>query len=233
MKRFNRDRISTFLQVLLVIFLFGYSAVQGNPDSKENKIGQSSAFFTGDVELNAQMLDLWEQHVAWTRNVMLCIVDELPGTAQAIERLQQNKTEIGNSIKPYYGDAAGNELTELLQAHVSISVEVMTFAKAGKQTELQEANNRWYENADAIASFLAGVNSYWATDNIQLIIKDQLRFTTTQAVCRINKDYAADIIAYDKAHADVLQMAVIFAEGIANQFPEKKNPVADVLMINQ
>ena len=233
MKRFTRDSISTFLQVLLVIFLFGYSAVKGNPESKENTITHSTSAFTRDVELNAQMIDLWEQHVVWNRNVMLCIVDELPGTAEAIERLQQNKTEIGNSIKPYYGDLAGNELTELLQAHVSISVEVMTFAKAGKHTELQDANNRWYENADAIASFLADLNSYWATDKIQLIIKDQLRFTTTQAVCRINKDYPADIIAYDKAHADVLMMAEIFADGIANQFPDKMNPVADVHMITQ
>lgn len=232
MKHFTRDGISTFLQVLLVIFLFGYSAVKGNPESKENAIANSTASFTGDVALTAQMLDLWEQHVAWNRNVMLCIVDELPGTAEAIERLQQNKIEIGNSIKPFYGNAAGDELTELLQAHVSISVEVMRFAKEEKHSKLQEANDRWYANADAIASFLADINSYWATDEIQLIIKDQLRFTTTQAVCRINKDYPADIIAYDKAHADVLQMAEIFADGIANQFPEKINPVADVLMIN-
>jgi hypothetical protein len=232
MKRITKDSISTFLQVLLVIFLFGYSAVKGNPESKENTIAHSTSVFTGDVELNAQMVDLWEQHVAWNRNVMLCIVDELPGTAEAIERLQQNKIEIGNFIKPFYGNAAGNKLTELLQAHVSISVEVMTFAKAGKQAELQDANNRWYENADALASFLADLNSYWATDKIQLIIKDQLRLTTTQAVCRINKDYPADIIAYDKAHADVLLMAEIFADGIAKQFPEKMNPVAEILMIN-
>lgn len=232
MKRFNRDSISTFLQVLLVIFLFGYSAVKGNPESKENAIANSAAAFSGDVELNAQMVDLWEQHVAWNRNVMLCIVDELPGTELAIERLQQNKTEIGNALKPFYGNEAGDELTALLQAHVRISVEVMQFAKEEKQVELQEANDRWYANADAIASFLADINSYWATDKIQLIIKDQLRFTTTQAVCRINKDYPADIIAYDKAHTDVLLMAEIFANGIANQFPEKINPVADVLMIN-
>ncbi|MBP6688002.1 MAG: hypothetical protein KA160_09100 [Lacibacter sp.] len=233
MKRFTRDAFSTFLQVVLVIFLFGYSVVKGNPESKENKIAQSSAAYIEDADLNAQMVDLWEQHVAWNRNVMLCIVDELPGTMQAIERLQQNKVEIGNSIKPYYGRAAGNELTELLKAHVSISTEVMKLAKEGKQPELQEANERWYANADAIAAFLANINSYWATDKIQLIIKDQLRFTTTQAICRIKKDYDADIIAYDKAHADVLQMAEIFADGIANQFSEKMNPVADVLMVNQ
>lgn len=230
MKRFTRDKISTFFQVALVVFLFAYSIVKGNPDSKEKSITYSSAAFRGDRVLNTHMLDLWEQHVTWNRNVMLCIIDELPGTEQALERLRQNKVEIGNSIKPYYGNAAGEKLTSLLNAHVSISVEVMTLAKKGKHTQLGEANTRWYANADDIAAFLAGLNSYWATDKIQLIIKEQLRFTTTQAVCRINKDYKADIIAYDKAHADVLQMAELFSEGIVKQFPEKINPVADLLM---
>lgn len=233
MKHFNRERLSTYFQILLVAFLVGYSVVKGNPDSKENNMAYSSATSTGDSELTTQMLDLWEQHVAWNRNVMLCVVDELPGITLVIERLQQNKIEIGNSIKPYYGTAAGNELTDLLQAHVNISIEVMKLAKAEKQTELEEANTRWYANADAIAAFLARINNYWATDEIQLIIKDQLLFTTAQAISRINKDYAADIIAYDKAHADVLQMAEIFADGITRQFPEKMNPVANALLVNQ
>ncbi len=42
MKRFTRDSISTFLQVLLVIFLFGYSAVKGNPESKETNLTQAT-----------------------------------------------------------------------------------------------------------------------------------------------------------------------------------------------
>jgi hypothetical protein len=233
MKRISRDRISTILQVLLVIFLFGYSAVKGNPDSTENAFNHLPASVKADDELQTQMLELWKQHVAWNRNVMLCIVDELPGTTQAVNRLQQNKIEIGNAIKPYYGTAKGDELTTLLQAHVSISVEVMLFAKEKKNQQLQEANDRWYANAGAIAAFLANLNSYWASDKIQLIIKEQLHFTTTQAICRIKKDYAADIVAYDKAQSNVLQMAEVFADGIAHQFPEKMHPVSQVLMMTQ
>jgi hypothetical protein len=233
MIRISRDRVSTIFQVLLVIFLFGYSVVKGHPDSKENTFNELSTSVKTDKELQTQMIDLWKQHVAWNRNVMLCIVDELPGTTQAVNRLQQNKIEIGNAIKPYYGTAKGNELTRLLQAHVSISVEVMLCAKEKKHGKLQEANARWYANAAALAAFLGNLNDYWASDKIQLIIQEQLSFTTTQAICRINKDYAADIVAYDKAQANVIQMADVFADGIAYQFPEKMDPVSQVLMITQ
>ena len=231
MKHLSRDRISTWVQIMLVVFLLGYSAVKGNPESKENLLSRPAEQTASTLELKAQMVELWEQHVAWNRNVMLCIVDELPGTEQAVERLRQNKIEIGNAIKPYYGIAAGDELTELLYTHVTISAEVITFAKAQKNTELQEANERWYANADSIAGFLASANPYWALEDIKLIIKDQLILTTNQAVYRIQKDYSADVIAYDKAHADVLKMANIFADGIAKQFPEKFKTDPDVLMV--
>ena len=67
---------------------------------------------------------------------------------------------------------------------------------------------------------------------MQLLIKEQVRLTTTQAILRINKDYAADIIAYDKAQSHA-EMSEIFAAGITSQFPEKVNPVAQVRMTNQ
>ena len=231
MKHLIRDRISTWVQIMLVVFLLGYSAVKGNPESKENLLSRPAEQTASTRDLKAQMVELWEQHVAWNRNVMLCIVDELPGTDQAVERLHQNKIEIGDAMKPYYGEAAGDQLTKLLYEHVTISAEVITHAKAEEKVALQEANQRWYANAEEIAGFLADTNPYWALDDIKLIIKEQLILTTNQAVFRIQKNYSADVIAYDKAHSDVLKMAGIFANGIAKQFPEKFKTEPDVLMV--
>jgi hypothetical protein len=206
--------------------------VKGNPESKENVLSRPAEQTGSTKELKAQMVELWEQHVSWNRNVMLCIVDELPGTDQAVERLRQNKIEIGDAIKPYYGTEAGDQLTKLLYHHVIISAEVITLAKAEKNAELKAANQRWYANADVIAEFLADTNPYWALEDIKQIIKEQLTLTTNQAVYRIQKNYSADVIAYDKAHADVLKMANIFADGITKQFPEKFKTDPGVLLVN-
>src|SRR5688572_23663567 len=62
-------------------------------------------------DLKSDMRKLWEDHIIWTRNVIFNIIDGLPGTTEAVNRLLQNQVDIGNAIKPYYGESAGNQLT--------------------------------------------------------------------------------------------------------------------------
>jgi hypothetical protein len=177
----------------------------------------------GSYTLKADMRKLWEDHVVWTRNVILCITDGLPGADQAVKRLLQNQTDIGNAIKPYYGEEAGNKLTALLTPHITIAAEVVKAAKAGDEAALAEANKRWYANADEISEFLSAANPAWKLSDMKMMMNDHLKLTTEEAVQRIKKDYDADVIAYDKVHAEILMMSDMLAEGIVKQFPEKFN----------
>lgn len=171
--------------------------------------------------MKTDMHKLWEDHITWTRNVILCLVDEVPGTDQAVKRLMQNQVDIGNAIKPYYGDDAGNKLTELLKAHIAISSDVVKAAKAGNKTALDEANKKWYANADQISEFLSMANPNWALADMKMMMNDHLRLTTDEAVQRINKDYEADVVAYDRVHEEILKMSDMLANGIVKQFPDK------------
>src|SRR5215813_6136448 len=74
-------------------------------------------------ELRTNMRKLWEDHVTWTRNVIICLTDGLPGADQAVKRLLKNQDDIGNAVKPVYGDAAGSKLTELLKVHISTAAD--------------------------------------------------------------------------------------------------------------
>jgi hypothetical protein len=53
-----------------------------------------------------------------------------------------------------------------------------------------------------------------------MLYKD-LAYTTTEVVSRLNKDWTADIEAYDKGHAHMLMFADVLADGIIKQFPKK------------
>lgn len=171
--------------------------------------------------LKTNMRKLWEDHVTWTRNVIFCLVDELPGTDQAVNRLLQNQVDIGNAIKPYYGETAGNKLTELLKPHITIAAEVVVAAEAGNATALDDANKRWYANANEISEFLCKANPKWNLADMRMMMNDHLKLTTDEAVQRIKKDYDADVIAYDKVHDEILEMSDMLANGIIQQFPEK------------
>src|SRR5881628_415691 len=68
------------------------------------------------------MRKLWEDHVTWTRLVIVDVGFGTADTQATLQRLLQNQVDIGNAIKPFYGDAAGSQLTALLTTHI-VTVE--------------------------------------------------------------------------------------------------------------
>src|SRR4030095_14030441 len=77
------------------------------------------------VDLRIKLRDLWQDHGLYTRNVILNIIDDLPGTNESVARLLQNQDDIGNLIKPVYGEEAGNNLTKLLREHIVIAAGLL------------------------------------------------------------------------------------------------------------
>jgi hypothetical protein len=216
-----------------IIFFFIHSGCSSNTGTKEtakdsvSMVTEMAMSDNKSHELQIAMNKLWEDHVTWTRNVILCLVDGLPGTDQAVNRLMQNQVDIGNAIKPYYGDDAGTKLTGLLKVHITIAAEVVTAAKTGDKMALDSANVKWYANADEISAFLSSANPNWPLADMQLMMNDHLKLTTDEAVQRIKKDYDADIKAYDKVHDEILLMSAMLADGIIKQFPDKFKPASN------
>ncbi len=173
------------------------------------------------IKLKSNMHKLWSDHITWTRNVVLCIVDGLPGKDQALKRLLKNQDDIGNAIKTYYGNDAGKSLTELLYGHINIAAEVVTAAKANNTSSLNEADKRWHNNADEIAVFLSKANPNWKNEEMKKMMYDHLKALTEQVKARVNKNYDDDVKSFDKGHDQILEMADMLTEGIVKQFPEK------------
>jgi hypothetical protein len=165
---------------------------------------------------------LWEDHITWTRMVIVDFAAGLPDLKTAETRLLRNQADIGNAIKPYYGTAAGNRLTTLLRTHILEAVPVLVDAKAGDNAKLTKALSAWNENAHQIASFLSKANpDRWPLSMTDAMMKRHLALTTDEAVARIKGHWAADVAAYDKVHAEILQMADMLSSGIINQFPNR------------
>jgi hypothetical protein len=208
-------KICTAVAMLMAV-LFSFDSF-GQMETKM-KMHSASAAAT-DLRIN--MRKLWEDHITWTRNVICCLVDNLPGADQAVKRLLENQDDIGNAIKPIYGDAAGSKLTALLHDHITISADVVKAAKAGDNAALDAANKTWFANADDISSFLSKANPNWGLQDMKTMMHDHLKLTTDEAVARIKKDYDADVKAYDKVHKEILAMSDMLSDGIIKQFPAK------------
>lgn len=139
----------------------------------------------------------------------------------AAAQLIQNQEDIGNAIKPYYGDDAGAKLTALLKSHVNLAAGVVMAAKGNDTTRRKSAQAMRTANADSMADFLAGNNPNWPKHALTDMLREHLCVTTDEAVARIKKDHAADVKAYDSIHQQTMMMADTLSSGIIKQFPDK------------
>jgi hypothetical protein len=174
------------------------------------------------VDLREAMRKLWEDHITYTSFYITSALAGSDDAAKIAERLLKNQEDIGNAIKPIYGEAAGNKLTALLKDHILIAVDLVKAAKEGNKEATAAADKKWYKNGDEIAEFLGGANpKYWPRKALTEMMYTHLAHTKDAVVAKLNKDYTAAITAYDKGHDHILMMADALADGIVKQFPGK------------
>nr|WP_240968130.1 glycosyltransferase [Paenibacillus aquistagni] len=164
---------------------------------------------------------LWIDHTIWTRSYIVSAIAGLEDQSDVLERLLRNQQDIGNAIKPYYGEQAGNKLAELLTEHIVIAGKVVDAAIKGDQAAFTQQNKEWYRNADDIAQFLSSANPNWTKKEIQDLMYVHLQLLTDQVVARLKKDWKADIAAFDKGEEHIIKLADTLTEGIMKQFPDK------------
>lgn len=173
------------------------------------------------VALRQDMRKLWTDHVVWTRDYIVAAVGDHPSAQVAANRLLKNQEDIGNAVAMYYGKDAGVKLTTLLKEHITIAVDFIKAAKAGDKAAQGQADKKWQQNATDIADFLSKANPNWPRATLVDSTKMHLSTTTNEVVARLNKNWDADVRAFDKVHSHILKMSDALAEGIVKQFPDK------------
>jgi hypothetical protein len=174
------------------------------------------------VALREDMRRLWEDHITWTRLAIISLTTGSPDTDATVGRLLQNQVDIGNAVKPFYGEAAGNELTGQLRKHILIAADVIAAAKVGDAARLAEAQARWAANGDDIAALLHSVNPrHWPLATMKAEMHMHLELTTQEVVARLEGKWADDVAAYDKVHDHALHLSDLLSDGLIAQFPKR------------
>jgi len=190
------------------IAVFAVSSFAQNPPHKQSS-----------CELQTDMRKLWEDHITWTRNVILNIIDDLPGTNQAVARLLQNQADIGNAFAVFYGQTVGDSITSLLTTHITTAADLLVALKTGDSAAIAAANAIWYENGEDIVAYFVSINSHYDEAELDEMMDMHLDLTADEAVARLHQDYDADVTAYDAVHAEALEMSDFLVNGITRQFP--------------
>ncbi|MGH2855720.1 MAG: glycosyltransferase [Solirubrobacteraceae bacterium] len=157
----------------------------------------------------------------WTREYVVAAISGAPDAGAVAGRLLKNQEDIGNAVVPFYGEAAGSRLAELLKEHIMIAVDLIAAAKSGDQTKFAKADAAWDRNAADIASFLAGANPNWPEKDVADLLGQHLSLTKNEAVARLKGCWEDDIEAFDQIFTEILTVADVLAAGIVKQFPNQ------------
>ncbi|NOV00622.1 glycosyltransferase [Paenibacillus sp. LMG 31457] len=173
------------------------------------------------VQLKVDMQKVWIDHTIWTRSYIVSAISNRQDQKDVLDRLLRNQQDIGNVIKPYYGEAAGNKLADILREHILIAGKIVAVAKAGNQSEVKKLEKDWHRNADDIAKFLSEANPNWQFKELQDMLYTHLQLITEIVLDCLKGDWKADIAATDKNEIHMIHLADILTEGIVKQFPAK------------
>ena len=218
----TRRTVLGFAPVALTLGLGSVHAAAVVDDDVDHDHTVSTPRNAAQVAFHDAMRKLWEDHVTWTRLAIVTFAVDYEGFDATAARLLQNQVDIGDAIKPFYGDAAGAQLTALLHDHITIAVEILEAAKAGDTAAFNEANARWYANANDIADFLSAANpQFWPNDMMRADMKTHLDQTLTEAAHELEGKYAESVADYEHIHAHILAMADVLSSGIIGQFPSR------------
>jgi hypothetical protein len=174
------------------------------------------------VAFREDMRKLWEDHIVWTRAFIVSFAADAEDQDEVATRLLANQDHIGDAIKPFYGEAAGEQLSALLKEHILGAVTLLQAAKAGDTVAFDDGKAAWYANGSAIAQFLNGANPQnWPLAHTSHHMTMHLDLTLQEAANRLGGNFAADIADYDAVHSAILEMSDFLSLGIIHQFPKQ------------
>ena len=171
------------------------------------------------LALSNDMRLAWEQHVYWTRMVLISIAERLPDLTDTLNRLMRNPGDLADIFACFY-PAARATIEQLLTEHLQIGGDIMVALRDGNAARAQALTAQWYQNADQMAVAFRSINPYYDPETTRGLLYEHLALTTKEVEARIAKNYAADIAAFDEVEMCAMRMADYFTAGIARQFPD-------------
>ena len=173
---------------------------------------------TNQLNLVTRMNTLWEQHVFWTRLLIISILEDLKDLPETQARLLRNPVDIGMLFGNFYGASVQNIVTNLLTEHLVIGAKLITAFKNNDTMTINELNPLWYDNADRMAKAFASINPYYIEEDIKRMLYNHLDLTKREVALRLEGNYAEDIKNFDMIEKQALEMAQMFSSGIIRQF---------------
>jgi phage terminase Nu1 subunit (DNA packaging protein) len=109
----------------------------------------------------------------------------------------------------------------LLTEHIVIAGQLVDALSKGDKVNAEKYNKEWYRNADDIAKFLSKANPNWAEQEMKDLLYMHLQLLTDEVAAFLNKDWAGEIVVFDKGKNHIVMLGDEITNGIMKQFPHQ------------
>lgn len=179
---------------------------------------------TNEQTLHVELRELWVDHGNWERLFMISDLSQLPDLTATSNRLMANPIQIGEAIKPFYGNPIGTKLADLLTQHVTLASDVIRAAQTGSEESLTAAKEKWFANADEVGALIGSLGPFLVESDIQIMMRAHCEQLVTEARARVSGDYAGEIAAHDIVEHHLTVLSDSIAHAISNQFSGNFKP---------
>lgn len=168
---------------------------------------------------------LWSQYILWTRAYItnaVCNFGNLDFIKQRgtplVPNILKTAEDFADALWKFYGHQNADEIESLLKEHFNISERLVSAVNNRDPQTVNNSITEWYQNADKIVEFLAGLNSNWSKQEWQNMLYKYLILLEDEATCHHASQYDADTYHHIENENQSVKMADYMAEGIINQF---------------
>ena len=165
------------------------------------------------ASLYAHSKHLWGEHVCYTRNAIISLLNGTRDFDAVSTRLMQNQDDIAELLYPYYDRNDVEAYAAVLKEHIRLAVDLINAAKSGADTA--ELSKAWYDNGDKMLTWMENENPYyWSRVVTKPLWNDHLKLTLDQVNSRLKEDWTTDIDSFDYNQHCMHKWADLYATGI-------------------
>lgn len=204
---------------VLALMLLAFCA---QPAWSQNPPAAPASADSAALTTRLALRDLWVEHIFWIRNY--AIANQAADKQQAkvaADQVVDNATKIANSIAPFYGQPAADQLLKLLAGHWG-AVKHYSDATVAKDTKgKQAAVTDLTSNAKAIAAFLAKANPNLPENTLVAMLSAHGGHHVAQVDELAAHDYAGEARTWEMMRSHIVSLADTLTAALVKQFPDK------------
>ena len=170
------------------------------------------------LALISDMRQLWSQLAIWSRALVVSVAANLSDIQMITDRLMFLPEAFSKALGKYFEPQDADRFGELLQEHISTISALFTAEKDKDDALVNQETENLYANADRMAEFLAGINSYWDEEQWKDLLSDYIEMLLAGLVARMAGEYAKEIDIFDDLQTQALKIADYMSRGIMRKF---------------